>query len=131
VLRLEIETGGGERVGESGVRVAGNGGGGAVGEFFQMRAHEVGAEGAVQADGERLDVGEGVPEGFGFLGGDHGFPAEADGGGDDDGEIPAVFVEDLANGHGGGFGVEGVEDGLDHEDVGAAFDERADLVFVG
>jgi hypothetical protein len=52
--------------------------------------HEVGAERAVEADGERLDVLDGVPEGFGGLGGDEGFAAAADGCGDHDGKLFAV-----------------------------------------
>lgn len=71
-------------------------------------------------------MGEGGPEGFDFLGGDHGLAASADGGADDDGEFGAVFFD----GDGGGFGVERVEDGLDHEDVAAAFDEGVDLLGV-
>ena len=72
-------------------------------------------------------MGEGGPESFHFLGGDHGFAATADSGADDNGEFGAVFLD----GDEGGFGVEGVEDGFDHEDVGSTFDEGFDLVGVG
>ena len=72
-------------------------------------------------------MGEGCPESFHFLGGDHGFAATADGGTDDNGEFGAVFLD----GDESGFGVEGVEDGFDHEDVGSTFDEGFDLVGVG
>ncbi len=42
-----------------------------------------------------------------------------------------VLVEDLANGHQSGLGVERVEDGLDQQQVDAAGDERAHLLRVG
>ena len=43
----------------------------------------------------------------------------------------AVVGEDLLDGDERGLGVERVEDGLDHQDVDAALDQRADLAFVG
>jgi hypothetical protein len=74
---------------------------------------------------------DGIPEGLDGLGRDHGFAAAADGGGDHDGQLDAVLVEDFADGDEGGLGVERIEDGLDQEEVGPARDEGADLVFVG
>lgn len=76
-------------------------------------------------------MGDGVPEGFAFLSGDHGFASATDGGGDDDGEFLSAFVEDFLAGDEGGFGVEGVEDGFDHEDVDTTVDEGFDLFGVG
>ncbi len=131
VARAEVEAGLGERVGQAGVGVAGDGYVGFLGELFEERVHEVGAEGAVEADGERLDVLDGVPEGFGGLGGDQGLAAAAYGCGDHDRELLLVLVEDFADGDEGGLGVEGVEDGFDEEQVGAAGDEGADLLGVG
>lgn len=72
-------------------------------------------------------MGEGVPEGFYFLCGDHGFAAAADGGADDDGGLGAGFLD----GDEGGFGIEGIEDGFDHEDVAVGREEGVDLVTVG
>ena len=96
-----------------------------------MRPHQVGAERAVEADGERFDVGEGIPQRFDLLRGDHGFPAQSDGGGDDDGQVMTVFREDFLDADHGGLGIERVENRLHHEDVAASLDERADLVFIG
>ena len=131
VLGLEVEAGGGEGIGEAGVGVAAEVGGGALVEVLQEGLHEVGAEGAVEADGEGIGVGDGVPEGFSFLSGNHGFASATDGGGDDDGQSVRSVVEDFLAGHQCRFGVEGVEDGFDHEDVDAAFDEGFDLMSVG
>jgi len=100
---------------------------GFVGDFLNEGAHEVGAEGAVESDGERVDVAGGVPESFDFLGGDHGFATATDGGANDDGELLLFLVEDFLAGDEGGFGIEGVEDGFDHEDVDATVDKSDDL----
>ena len=129
--RAEVEAGLGEGVGEASVGVAGDGDVGLLGELRQEGIHEVGAEGAVEADGEGLDVLDGGPEGLGGLGGDESFSATAYGCGDHDGEFDRVCVEDLADSDEGGLGVERVEDGLDEEKVGATGDEGADLVDVG
>ena len=56
VRRAEIEAGLGERVGQAGVGVAGDGDVGFLGELGEEGIHQVGAERAVEADGERLDV---------------------------------------------------------------------------
>ena len=97
-------------------------------ELLEEWVHEVGAERAVEADGERLHVLDGVPEGFGGLGGDQRLAATAYGGGDHDGQFRFVLIEDLADGDERGLGVERVEDGLDEKQVGAAGDEGADLL---
>ena len=117
VRRAEIEAGLGKRIGQAGVRVAGDGDVRFLGESLEKWVHQVGAEGAVQSDGERLDVLHRVPERFGGLGGDHGFAATADGGGDHDGSSLAVLLEDFVDGDERGFGVERVEDGFDEQEV--------------
>ncbi len=127
VAGFEIEASGGEGVWESGIGIAGDVGGGGFAEVTKEGLHEVWAEGAVEADGEWIDVGEGVPEGFDFLGGDHGFATTTDGGGDDDGGLGAGFFD----GNESGFGVEGVKDGFDHEDVAVGGEEGVDLMAVG
>ena len=131
VRGVQVEAGRGEGVRHPGVGIAGDVGAGDVGEFLDEGAHLVGAEGAVEADGEWLGVRDGVPECFGFLRGDHCFTAHADGGGDDDGEFESAFFEDVLHGNEGGLGIERVEDRFDHEDVDASFDEGEDLLFVG
>jgi hypothetical protein len=117
----------GERVGQAGVGVAGDGRVGLRRELGEEGVHEVGAEGAVEADGEGLDVAHGVPERLDGLRGDHGLAAAADGGGDHDRQADLVLGEDLLDGDERGLGVERVEDGLDQQQVDAAGDERAHL----
>jgi hypothetical protein len=55
----------------------------------------------------------------------------ADSGGDGDGQADLVLLEDLLNRHQRRLGVERVEDRFHQQEVGAAFDERADLLDVG
>lgn len=131
VTGLEVKAGRGEGVGEAGVGIATEGGGGTLVEVLEEGLHEVGPQGAVESDREGVGVGDGVPEGFPFLGGNHGFASPSDGGTDDDGELVPGFVEDFLTGNEGRFGVEGIEDGFHHEDVDAPFDEGFDLVGVG
>ena len=128
---FEIEAGGRERIGQAGVGVGGDERvGGLLGELGEEGPHEVGADGAVEADGEGLMAADGAPERLDRLRGDHGFAAATDGGGDHEREADAVFGEDLLDGDEGGLGIEGVEDGLDEQEVGAAGDEGADLAAV-
>jgi hypothetical protein len=131
VVGEEIESGRGEGIGQSGIRIDRDKSPRDAGELGEVRLHEVGPERAVQPDREGFGMGDGIPEGLGLLRRDHRFPAASDRGRDDDGELDAVFVEDFAQGDEGGLGIERVEDGLDHHDVGPARDERADLMFVG
>jgi hypothetical protein len=71
------------------------------------------------------------PERFDRLGRDHRFTAAADRRRDHYRQFPAVLVEHFADGDERCLGVQGVEDGLDQEQVGAAGDEGADLLDVG
>ena len=128
VRRAQIEAGWRERIRQAGVRVAGDGHVRFLGELFQEWIHQIGAERAVQADGERLHVLDRVPEGLGGLRGDQRLAATADGCGDHDRQFFAVLIEDLADGDERGLGVERVEDGLDQKQVGAAGDEGAHLL---
>ena len=131
VRREEVEAGGGEGIGHARVGVGGDEAVGLGGEFGEEGPHFVRAEGAIEADGERLHVAHGIEVGLGDLTGDHGFATGTDGGADLHGEFEVVLFEDLADGDEGGFGVEGVEDGFDHEGIDTTGDESADLVFVG
>ncbi len=131
VVREEIEAGRSEGIRQSGVRVNGDEGAGDAGKLGEVRLHEIGSERAVQPDGERFGMGHGIPKGLGLLRRDHRFAPASDRGRDDDGELDAIFVEDFAQGDKGGLGIERVEDGLDHHDVGTTRDEGADLMFVG
>ncbi len=113
-----------------GVRQAGVGVGGHVGvglgrEFFQVRTQVLGTEGAVQAHGNRVGVANRVPERFGGLARQGAPGGVGDGAGDHDRQFHLVFLEHLLHGEDRRLGVEGVEDGLDQDQVGAALDQAA------
>ncbi|MCY1408467.1 hypothetical protein D9M71_237870 [compost metagenome] len=114
-----------EFVRQAGVRVRGNVGAGLVRQLLEVRAQFTGAEGAVQADGNRLGVGHGVPEGFGGLARQGAARSVGDGAGNHDRQFDAQFFEYALYGKDRGLGVEGVEDGFDQDQVGAAFDQAA------
>ncbi|MNO64973.1 hypothetical protein D3C76_557120 [compost metagenome] len=114
-----------ERIWQAGVGVRRNLGVGLVGELLQVRAQFLGAQGAVQADRDRLGVANRVPERFGGLPGQGPPGSIGDGPGDHDRQFDAVFLEHLLHGEDGCLGVEGVEDGFDQDQVGAAFDQAA------
>ena len=112
-----------EFVRQAGVRVRGNVGAGLVRQLFQVRAQLAGAEGAVQADRNRLGVGHGVPERFGGLAGQGTAGGVGDGAGNHDRQFDAQLFEHALHGEDRRLGVEGVEDGFDQDQVGAAFDQ--------
>ncbi|MNF84085.1 hypothetical protein D3C84_664290 [compost metagenome] len=98
-------------------------GAGLVRQLFQVRAQLTGTEGAVQADGNRLGVGDGVPEGFGGLAGQGAAGRIGDGPGDHDRQFETDVLEYALYGKDRGLGVQGVENGFDQDQVGAAFDQ--------
>ena len=130
ILRLEVEAGRRERVRHAGVRVAGDKGVGLAGEFGEEWPHQIGADGAVEADGKRIVVSYGVPIGADRLRGDHRLAATPDGGGDHERELDFVLGENLLDGDECGLGVEGVEDRFNEQKVHAAGDQRAHLATV-
>ena len=130
VVRLEIEAGGREGIWQAGVRVAGDKGIGLAGELGEKRPHEIGSDGAVEADGERIVVPHGVPIGADRLRGDHGLAATPDGGGDHEREFDFVLGEHFLDGDERSLGVEGVEDRFDEQQVHAAGDQGAHLAAV-
>jgi hypothetical protein len=120
-----------EGVGQAGVGV---GAGVAVGdprEFGDVGPQLAGAQGAVEAHQQGRAVAERVIEGLGGLAGQGAARSVGDGAGDHDRQLDPVGVEVLADREEGGFGVEGVEDGLDHQEVGATFDQAPELFVVG
>ncbi len=120
-----------ERVGQTGVGVAGDEGVGDPGELGDVRPHLGGAERAVQADGERAGVPHGVPERLGDLAGQGAAGRVGDGAGDDHRPAAAALLEERLEGEDRRLGVEGVEDRLDQQQVGAAVDEALRLLEVG
>ena len=126
----QVEAGRRERIGQAGVRVARDERVGLLAQLLEERAHEIGAEGAVEAHGERLDVADGVPERANRLRGDHRLAAAADGSRDHEREFDFVLGEHLFDRHERALGVEGVEDRFHQQEVHATGDERAHLAAV-
>lgn len=112
-----------EGVRQAGVGVGGNVGIGLGRQLFQVRAQVLGAKGAVQAHGNRLGVAYRVPERFGGLARQGTAGGVGDGAGDHDRQFDSVLLEHLLHGKNGRLGVEGVKDGFDQDQVGAALDQ--------
>ncbi len=101
-------------------------------QLFQVRAQVLGAEGAVEAHGNRLGVAHRVPERFGGLARQGAAGGIGDGAGDHDRQFDAIVLEHLLHGEDRRLGIERVEDGLDQDQVGAALDQATgglDVVF--
>ena len=120
-----------EGVGEPGVGVGGDEAVGDPRQLGDVGPQLLGAERAVEPDGERPDVPDGVPEGLGDLAGERAAAGVGDRAGDDHRPPATVLVEERLEREDRGLGVEGVEDRLDQEDVGAAVDQAARLLEVG
>src|SRR5690606_25294202 len=114
-----------ERVGQAGVGVGGDIGVRLVGQLLQIGTQLPGTQRAVQAHGDRLGVADGIPESLGGLAGQGAAGGVGDGAGDHDRQLHAQLIEHALNRKDGGLGVEGVEDGFDHDQVGATFDQSA------
>ena len=110
-----------EGVGQAGVRVAGHVDGRDTGHCLHVGPHLAGAEGAVDARGERLRVLDRCPEGLDGLAGEVA-PASVD---DRDRDEQRNLGRDFLHRGDGGLAVQRVEDGLNEEDVDAAFLQRA------
>ncbi len=128
--RLGREVVAAEFVGQARVGVAADAEFADGGKFLEVGAERVGAQRAVEAEGERPGVAERVVEGLGGLSGQRAAALVGDRAGDHEGEAGAGAVELLHDREEGGLRVQRVEDGLDHEDVGAAFDQGAGLLAV-
>ena len=101
------------------------------GDLGDVGPHQLGAERAVEADRERLQVPHRVPERFRRLARQRAARAVGDGAGDHQRQLDAHLVEHLEHREAGGLGVERVEDRLDQQHVGAALDQAARLLGVG
>ena len=100
-------------------------------EFGHVGTHLGGAERAIEADGERLAMLDGVPEGFRRLSRQHATRKIGDGAGNPDRQMHAFIVERFLDGEDRGLRVQRVEDSLDHDEIGAAPDERTRRHAVG
>ena len=120
-----------ERVGQAGVRVGADERVRGSGDLRQMLSHGARAEGAIEADREGARMAHRMPEGGRGLAGKRAPRTIGDGARDHQRQAGATLGELLEAGEDRRFGVEGVEDGLDEEDVGAAIDEPLDLFAIG
>ena len=75
-------------------------------------------------------MAQAVVEGLGRLARERAARFVRDGAGDHDGQFDAILLEDLLAGEDGGLGIQGVEDGLDQQQVDAALDKTADGLLV-
>jgi hypothetical protein len=101
-----------------------------VRQLFNVRSHELGAEGTVHADGEKRNVRDRVPEGFNRLAADKSDAATVESARCNHRQPAASGLEVLFDGKEAGFEVERVDDRLDQQQIDAAFDERGDLLLV-
>ena len=120
-----------EFVGQAGIRIGADERIGDAGNFGQMRAHGVGAERAVEADGERVGMAHRMPEGGRRLARQRAAGQIGDRAGDHHRQADALLVEDFLGGEDRRLGVQRVEDRLDQDDVGAAVDQAAQLLAIG
>ena len=100
-------------------------------ERLYVGAHLGSTERAVDADRERLCVGDGVPEGLQRLAREGAAAAVGHRHRDHERNADAACCEDLLHGHDRRLGIERVEDGLDEEQIHAAVEQRIDLFGVG
>jgi hypothetical protein len=112
-------------VGQAGVGIGGDQGVGDAGHLGDVRAHQVGAQGAVEAHGERLAVLDRVPERLGRLARQGAARAVGDGAADPDRQLLVALVAQVHDRLDRGLAVQGVGDGLDQEQVDPALVERA------
>ena len=101
------------------------------GELRQVRPHLAGAEGAVQADRERLGVGHGDPERVDGLAGERSSTPVGDRHRQDDRQLRPQLVEQVAHGDDGRLRVQRVENRLDQQEVDTTLDKPARLLDVG
>ena len=120
-----------QRIGQSGIRVRTDVGIGNARQFLDVRPHQFGAEGAVEAERERTDVSQRVPERGRRLSGEGASALVGDGPGDHHRQALAGFLEPGIDGEQRSFGVQRVEHGLDQQQVDAALDQPAQCFVVG
>ena len=120
-----------EGVGRTGIRVGAETKVSQTREFLDVLAQLLGAERAVEAEGERTDVVERVPEGFRRLARQRAAGGVGDRAGDHHRPAAAGGVEELLDGEQRRLGVQRVEHRLDQQQVGAAVDQAADGLGVG
>ena len=119
-----------EFVGQAGVGVAADPEFGDGRQLLEVGAKRIGAESAVQTEGQGCGVAERVVERLGGLAGQRSPALVGDRARNHQGEADARGVELLHDREERRLRVERVEDGFDHQDVGASRDEGAGLLAV-
>src|SRR5574343_1950200 len=112
-----------EGIGQAGIRVGRDVAVADAGQFLDVLAQFLGAERAVQAEGERLDVVQRIPESFGGLAGQRATGGIGNGARDHHRPAALVHVEELFDGKQRRLGVECVKDGFNENDVSPALDQ--------
>ena len=119
-----------ELVGQPGVGVGGDEAVGDAGQLGDVGPQVGGTERAVEPDDERAHVAHAVPERLGRLPGQGAAAGVGDGARDPHRPAALLLLEERLEGEDRRLGVEGVEDGLDQQQVGAAVDQAAGLLEV-
>ncbi len=125
LLRQFVVAGFGQWIGQAGVGVGAHVAARHARHFFHVRPHQLRAQRAVEADGQRLGVAQGIPERLGGLAGQRTAGSVGDRAGDHDRHAHLVLLEMALDGEQCGLGVQCVEDGLDHQDIRAAIQQAA------
>ncbi len=112
-----------ERIGQAGIGVGADMGLADARQLLHVLAQLIRPQRAVETEGDRFDVAQRMVEGFGGLAGEGTAGGIRDGAGDHHRQAVAQRLEHPFHREGGGLGVEGIEDGLDQNDVGAALDQ--------
>ena len=120
-------------VGQARVRVDAHEGVGDLGQLFRVRAHQGGAQCAVQADGQRFCVAHGIPEGGHGLARQDASRRIRDGAGNHQRQAhdARILLVEQVNGEQGRLAVQGIENGFHQQHVGAAFHQALRLLQVG
>ena len=120
-----------ELVGQAGIGIGANQRIGDAADVGDMGAQILGAERAVEADGDRLGVPHRIPERLRQLAGQQAAGLVGDGAGDHHGHVDAALLGDLGDRVERRLGVQRVEDGLDQQQIGAAVEQALDLLAIG
>jgi hypothetical protein len=120
-----------ELVRQAGIRIGADERVGDLADLLDMGPHLARAEGAVEADRQRRRMADRMPKGGRRLAGQGAAGQVRDGARDHDRQLDTALGEDLPGGNDGRLGVQGVEDRLDQDDLGAAVDEPPHLLAIG
>ena len=97
---------------------------------MNVGAHQRGAQGAVQANGQGLGVAHAVPKSGHGLAAQDAARSIGHGAADDEGQALTAGFKEFFNGKQRGLGVQGVKNGFDQQHIRAAFDQCFDLLVI-